>query len=355
MVARVKEDTPHRLLIDMAVALVQSSEDHPRQRRTRPRGRPHTDHDGHLAALIPIALLAGRRTKAGQYRSLDARRDWLTRRLVMPGFPVASTYAARYTTAWRRLSRAVVAQGVLALEEHVADARHVAADKTLFAARGRPWSKHDRQRGRRPPGRYPCDTQAAWGYSGRHGGVWGYSMETVVTATDDGSVLPLIVSVGTAGRSEHRSFADKIPRLPHATRAVLADSGYDNNRFAECIEPTSGRRFLRPPPPRAHRTEPGRSVHRDQRERRRQRRWARYRFYQSDAGQRLDARRAKSVEPWHAWFKRLFDVQHRVRHRGLDHNRTRPIACVFLYPLLLRDNHRNGQRNAKPQTILDNR
>lgn len=353
MVARVTEDTPRRLLIDMAVALVQSTERAVEPHRPRRPGRPPTYHDGHIAALILIALLAGRRTKAGQYRFLYARRHRLTRQLRMPGFPVASTYFARYTTAWRLLSWAVIAQGMLALNEHVADAKHVAVDKTLLTARGMPWSGHDRRRGRPPTGRYFCDTQAAWGYSGRHGWVRGYGMETVVTATDAGPVLPLIVSIDTANVSEHRSFADKIPWLPNTTRAVLADRGYDNNRFAERVEQVRGRRFLCPPQPRAHRAEPGRSVHRGRRERSRQRRWARYRFYRSERGQRLYARRGTSIEPWHAWFKRLFDVQHRVRHRGLDNNRTHRTACVFLYQLLLRYNHRNGHRNAKLQNILD--
>lgn len=353
MVARVTEDTPRRLLIDMAVTIVQSTAHAIGPYQPRRPGRPHTYHDGHIAALLLIALLAGRRSKAGQHRYLYARRDRLTRQLSIPTFPVASTYAARYTSAWRLLSWAVIAQGMVALDEHVADAQHVAVDKTLFTARGMPWSKQDRQRRRLPTGRYLCDTQAAWGYSGRHGWVWGYGMETVVTATDHGPVLPLIVSVDTANVSEHRSFADKIPWLPNAVQAVLADSGYDNNRFADRIEQTPGRRFLCPPQPRAHRPEPGRSVHRGRRERSRRRRWARYRFYRSKQGQRLYARRSLSVEPWHAWFKRLFDVQHRVRHRGLNNNRTHLTACVLLYQLLLRYNHRQGQRNAKIQTILD--
>jgi hypothetical protein len=142
--------------------------------------------------------------------------------------------------------------------------------------------------------------------------------------------------------------------LPRQTRHVLTDSGYDNNEFGERIEyndegHATGRRFLCPPNRRNLHGEHPKVISTLQ-QCHRQKRIA---FYQSPPGQKLYRRRSQSVEPFNEWFKSLFDLDHRVWHRGLANNQTQLLAAVFCYQLLVRYNHRRGRPNGQVQWILD--
>ena len=139
-------------------------------------------------------------------------------------------------------------QGLLAVQQGLVDATTVAVDKSPIPAHGPVWPRHQGRVCPRPAG---TDPQAGWGDSDHHGWVYGYSFETVVSASKDSLVLPLIASAGAANVSEHRSFGEKIGQLPTQTRYVLADAGYDNNAHGEAIEYDSdgsptGRRFVCP-------------------------------------------------------------------------------------------------------------
>ena len=59
------------------------------------------------------------------------------------------------------------------------------------------------------------------------------------------------------------------------------------------------------------------------------------------------------MEPFHEWFKSLFELDQRVWHRGLDNNRTQLLAALFAYQVLLRYNHRHGGHNGQVKWILD--
>jgi hypothetical protein len=67
----------------------------------------------------------------------------------------------------------------------------------------------------------------------------------------------------------------------------------------------------------------------------------------------LYARRKKTVEPFNQWFKSLFELDQRVRHRGLDNNRTQILAAIFAYQLLVRYNRRCGNDNGQIIWIMD--
>jgi len=205
------------------------------------------------------------------------------------------------------------------------------------------------------------DTDSTWGYSEYHGWVQGYSYEVLVTATADGTVWPLLASADTASVSEHTTFGEKIGQLHNSVVYVLADSGYDNNDYGERIEwneqgHRTGKRYLCPENPRGtkkggekRKGQPASAASRLQGKRRRQRR----EFLQSRRGQKLYARRGQTVEPFNDWLKSLFELEHRVWHRGLDNNRTQLLAAIFAYQLLLRYNHRRGNHNGQVRWILD--
>jgi len=314
-------------------------------------GRLPDYEDWQVALLILIAVLNRRKSKSAQYRFLHERRAALTPWLHPKDFPARSTYFLRYRQARRLFEQAIGLQGAKALAERVADATMVAVDKSLVAARGPVWHSH-----RRPsPG---VDREAAWGYSDHDGWVWGYSFETVVTATPHSLVFPLLASAAPANASECRTFLAKIPHLPAATRYALADRGYDSNACQDAVEvdpqgrPT-GRRFLCPLIRRAGNPPAGLYPQRGRRGRQCRRRRQRLAFLHSPRGRRLYARRSKTVEPFHEWFKNSFELTDRVWHRGCDNNQTQLLAAIFCYQLLLRYNHRCGRRNAQVQWVLD--
>lgn len=348
MFARALSGTCLERLVRMACPLLRAAQR--KCPRAGPGRRPDYD-DWQIAALILVAVLHRRKSKSAQYRCLHERRAVLQRWLHLQDFPARSTYFARYRQAHRLFQQAIGLQGTKALAENLADATVVAVDKTLIAARGPVWHA-----GRRPP--RGVDRQAAWGYSQHHQWIWGYALQTVVTAPARGLVLPLLASAGPANQGDSRVFLAQAPHLPAATRYVLADRAFDSNSCQESVEgapqgPPTGRRFLCPLIARAGKPPVGRSPHRGQRGRYCRQRQRRLDFLRSPRGQRLYQRRGQTVEPFHEWFKHSFELSDRIWHRSLQNNQTQLLAALFAYQLLLRYNHRCGHKNGQVQWILD--
>ena len=357
MRARAMEGTCLATLVRMAKPLCQAAE---RQcPRTGP-GRPPDFPDWLMAMLIMIAILKKKRSKSAQYRFLSEHRRELQEWLGWHGFPARSTYFDRYQRAHRLFEVAIRLQGQQALKEGIAEAETVAVDKSLWKARGPEWHPKDRRAGRIPAKLRGVDRGSSWGYSEHHGWVQGYSYEVVVTATRRSTVFPLLASGDTANASEHASFGPKIEQLPKHTKNVLADAGYDNNRYGDQIEYDSqgrrtGRHFVCPLQPRNTLRRDGIPQPHRGRARRQSyaRRCRRITFYQSTRGRRLYARRGHTVEPFNEWFKALFDLDEHAWHRGFDNNKTQVLAAIFNYQLLVRYNHRKGRHNGQIQWILD--
>jgi hypothetical protein len=319
-------------------------------------GRKPTIPDWVLGVMIVVTILLKKKTKAAQFRWWRDHRSAFTRWLPGQPFPSRSTYYARYRRSRRLFAAAVVAQGRRAVARGWADARCVAADKSLIAGQGRRWDARDRRRGR-VPRRVDADT--TWGYSQHDGWVQGYSFEVVVTAPARGVVWPLAASVDTASRAEQKTLPDKLADLPATTRYVLADAGYDGNAVGEAVEwngtRRTGRRFLCPEIPRPNVGKTRQPDNRETRDRQHHRRLrgARRRFLHSPRGRALYARRKTSVEPFHAQLKHLFELEHRVWHWGLDNNRTMIAAAICAYQILLTFTHRNRRPKAHLQCLLD--
>jgi len=338
-------------LVALAIPLCRDAQS--KQCVRRGPGRSPEYQEWQIAVLIVIAVAHGRKSKSSQWRFLKEREPELLEALRMERFPCRDTYSRRYRDAHRLLDIAVERQGKLALREHVCDARCAAADKSLVAARGpRPRYRHRMRKG--------TDPQAAWGYSEHDQYVWGYSYEVVVTAPapKKGLVFPLLASVDPASKNEHKSFPAKIPRLAKSVRDVLLDGGYDGNEPAEALEyhadgRATGRHYVCPLQARGGKPPVGRCVQRGRRERERLHRQKRAAFLAGEKGRRPYRRRRQSVEPFNGHFKKLFELEDRVWHRGIDNNRTMILAAVFDYQLLVRYAFKQGQRNGQIQWILD--
>jgi len=323
--------------------------------RTGPGDKPVIP-DWLMAGLIMIVLLKRKKTKSAQYRFLAEHQPEVAQWLSDDRFPSRATYFRRYRRAHRLYRAAIRVQGEKAIAEGVANAQDVAVDKSLVEALGPPWHQQDRKADHVPSG---ADCQAAWGYSEHTGWVYGYSYEVVVTATPNTIVFPLLASVDVASSSETRSFDEKIDFLPVPTVTVSADSGYDANHLGERVEydaqgRRTGRHYLCPENPRNNKRAKTKPCAADaSRARSRDRRRQRRKFLESRRGRRIYARRKKTVEPFNQWFKSLFELDARVWHRGLENNETQILAGIFAYQLLVRYNHRRGNRNGQLRWILD--
>jgi len=350
---RAKAGTILAELVKLGVPLLKQAE---RNCPRTGRGAKPVIPDWLIASLIMIALLKQRKSKSAQYRHLCKHRAEIADMLGDDRFPSRASYFRRYRRGHHLYKEAIRLQGQQALAEGVANAENVVVDKSLIEALGPAWHKQDREAGKVPAG---VDRDCTWGRSEHDGWVQGYSYEVVVTATPGGVVFPLLASVDVASASETRTFADKIDLLPDETQTVSLDSGYDTNHLAERVEydgrgRRSGRRYLCPENPRNNqrpKTKPGGAD--ASRARSRERRRQRCQFFKSPRGRRIYARRKKTVEPFHQWFKSLFELDHKVRHRGLANNQTQILGAIFVYQLLLRYNHRQGRRNSQLCWILD--
>jgi hypothetical protein len=324
--------------------------------RTGPGRKPDIP-DWVMAVLIMTAVLKRKKTKSSQYRFLEAHKrefaDWLG----TDKFPARSTYFDRYRRAHRLFEVAVRLQGEKAVAEGVADPQDVAVDKSMVAARGPLWHKSDRERKRIPKKLRGVDRDSQWGYSQYDGWVQGYSFEVVVSSTKNTTVFPLLGSVAAANAKETQTFDEKIDQLHESTKTVSADSGYDSNRLGERVEWTKAgkrttRRFLCPENRRNSKDQPANNATKPRNESHRRRR-LRKRHLQSRQGKATYRRRGQTVEPFNEWFKSLFELTDRVWHRGLENNQTQMMAALFGYQLLVRYNHRLGNKNGQVTWILD--
>ena len=348
----VSGDRLFRELVVLAMRACQKAE------RLVPRtgpGRKPIIPDWVLATLITVAVAARRKKKSAQYRYCQAHAEEFAALGVSP-LPSRSTYFDRYQRAWKVVQAAILCEGQLAVDQGWAVADCVATDKSLIASQGPP--AHRRQG--RPCRVAGADLQAGWGRSEYDGWVYGYGYEVVVSAGKQGVVWPLLGSVEPANRHESKMFREKLPDLPRQTKSVLADRAYDVDDLTEAIEwaPTgkrTGRRFVCPLIRRANTGKAPKKPWKRSRQRklRQTHRQERSRYFNSPIGRRLYSRRMKTAEPFNAWLKERFELQHRVWHRGLHNNRTQILAAVFSYQLMLHINRLHRRHNGAIAWILD--
>jgi hypothetical protein len=342
-----------RELVALAAPLCQEAErKYPRQGP----GRKPEILDWMMTVLIVIAVAKQKKTKSSQYRFLVSIQHVLEQ-LGLNRFPSRSTYFERYHRAWMLFEKVIGMHSQLAVARGWVDARTVAADKSLVAARGPRWHQRQQAQGRRPCG---VDVEATWGRSDYDGWVWGYCFEVVVSCGKNQAIWPLLASVDTGSCHESKSLRTKVPQLPRCTEYVTCDRAYDSDSLSASIEWTpeskrTGRHFVCPPIRRHNARKTARQdwPRTRQRRLRQQRRQQRLAFFHSPRGRRVYARRGCTVEPFNSWFKELFGLQDRVWHRGLANNRTTLFAAIFAYQLLLRINRRRGQKNGQVKWFID--
>jgi hypothetical protein len=341
--------------LDQCVAIVSSACKQAEQEcpRTGPGRKPDVP-DWIVAMMVVVGVMHLKKTRAAQHAFWLAREqqfaNWFPGQRILS----RSQFHERARRLESLLSVAIKRSGAHAVKLGWADAKSVAVDKSLVAARGR---KRSVRKKKLPRG---VDPDATWGYSKHDGWVFGYAYEVVVSAGKRGTLWPLLASVDTASRSEQKTCLEKFADLPKQVRYVLADAGYDSNAVGETVERTAegrptGRRFLCPEIVRPQVGQPRQPHSRESRQRQHHRRLrdARRKFTQSSRGQRLYRRRSVSVEPFHSRFKHTFDLHDRVWHWRLANNQVTILAAIVAYQALLTYNHQKRRRHARIQHLLN--
>lgn len=340
-----------RLLRHAMVVCIQAEAKFP---RTGPGRKPEIA-DWVIATMITLSIARQKKSKSSQYRYLHSNRQLILRQLGVDRFPCRSTFFARYRRASRIFQYAILCQGRMAIRYGWCDARVVSVDKSVIASRGPQWHQRYVEKEGFPRG---ADREARWTKTSHDGWVLGYAYEIVVTSPRKGVVWPILASATTANVQEQKTFAEKLPDIPPQTRYVLADKGYDSDDFGDFLEwngnqRRTGRRFLCPLIDRTIRRPKQQWKRSKQRIQRKRHREKRRKFLESVRGQRLYARRSKTVEPINEWLKSLFDLHDKVWHYGLENNRTQILAAIFVYQILLRINHELNRNNGKVKWIID--
>ena len=215
-------------VIEVALSLCQQAQ---KELACNRRGRPTVIPDWFIAVMIAVAVAKGKISKASQLRFWDKHR-WLLED-VLEGweFPSKSTYYQRYRRCWKLFERAIEIHTRKAIGYRWIDPEVASVDKSVIPARGkRPRKSRSRKRQCR------VDGEATWTWSEYHGWVYGYSFEVVLTSKKSTVNWPMMASADTASRSETRTLAEKIPRLPSAVKYLLADRGYDADDHCEELE-----------------------------------------------------------------------------------------------------------------------
>lgn len=326
------------------------------------RGPKPKYQDEQIAIMILCGVLKKKKSKSAQFRFVQQNSDLFKRLLQLDTLPARSRFFARHRQVWPLVQKAIELQGRRMLCEHIADARVVAADKSLVAARGPQWNQKDRKRNCIPKGLRGIDREADWGCSAYNGWVYGFSYEVVVSATEGSVVIPLLASVDVASAKEQTTFAVKIDHLPASVQSLLIDPGYDSNDQADQFERSprrrssrrrsrrsSGRRWVCPP----QKGFVSQIPERGRREGQRRRRLRRYSFLRSRRGRKLYGQRKQTVEPFNGTFKAMFELDDHAWHRGLDNNRSQQLTAIFGYQLLIRYHWRLGGRDAQVKYLLD--
>ncbi len=340
-------------LIRFAIGLLKDAEQN--CPRTGPGAKPVIS-DWFMGLLIYTAVLKSKKSKSSMWRfvSTTENKKKFFQLTGEKSFPSRSTFFRRYKRAHALFQVAIVLQGKRAIDEGIVEPKHLAIDKSVLKARGKPYHKSDRMAGKRPKN---VDFDAGWGYSKLHGWTYGYSFEVVVSSTPGSVVFPLVATANTGNAAETTTAHTTIPLLPTGARTLSADAGYDSNKLAEQIEfgadgkPT-GRKFLCPENPRNKRTVKKGSHQTDQQIRSRKLRMQRSLRFKKPESKRIYKRRTKTVEPFNSWFKSLFALD-RAWHRGLANNQTQILAAIFCYQALVRYNFRLNKTNARIKPILD--
>lgn len=225
-------------------------------------------------------------------------------------FPTRRTWERRLATLPTALPARISCLGqylVALIQPWGHEGRAVALDSTPLRARGGVWHKKHREAGIVP--HTTIDTEAHWSKSGYHG--WWYGWKLHLAASASALWIPLAAELTPANQADNAIAPRLLAALPTEVRYVLGDTHYNDPDLRILCE--GQKRWLIT-------TRPGS-------------------YPRKDAGapvrQLFHALRSRTIEPFNALFKNIFDWGGQVPVRGLRRTQLVVLGAVFLYQVVL--------------------
>lgn len=182
-----------------------------------------------------------------------------------------------------------------------------AIDSTALRAKGGVWHKKDREQGIVPHS--TIDTDAHWSKSGYHGWWYGWKLHLVCTAAS--LWIPLAAALTAANVADQDEAPALLRELDPTIRYVLGDTHYNVPEVRRPCE-AAGRYLIATQPGAYPRTDPGAPV--------------RQLFHQL---------RSKSIEPFNALLKTVFEFGGNVPIRGILRTQLFVLGAILLYQIVL--------------------
>lgn len=280
----------------------------------RKRGHPKEYSDRLILKALMVMIIRRLYSAYGLLEFLEQETDLtqaLRKQLSENGrFPTRRTWERRLAALPASLPGLIGCFGchlVEVLQPWGQDGKAASIDSTMMRAKGGVWHKKDREQGIVPHS--TIDTEAHWSKSGYHGWWYGWKLHLVCSAAS--LWIPLAASLTAANTADPDEAPALIRQLHPSIRYILGDTHYNVPEVRRPCEQKG--RFLIATQRRSKRKiDPGAPVR-----------------------QLFHRLRSKSIEPFNALFKNLFDWNGNLPIKGLLRTQLFVLGAVFLYQLIL--------------------
>ena len=141
--------------------------------------------------------------------------------------PDRRTFDRRLSTISADIKEKIAAMANLFVKEKLVDPYIVAIDSTLLRAKGHLWHRSSMNKGVVP--RSGIDTDAKWGFSHTRGWIFGYKLHLI--SSTGSLIVPLSADFTRANIYDNQMYPAVTSSLPHGTRYMAADLGYDDHKL----------------------------------------------------------------------------------------------------------------------------
>jgi hypothetical protein len=301
--------------------------------RTQKRGRPCIYKPKTIAVMFAVMILK----RIVHFKSMH--KFLITNPLIAKvlGFkksiPDRSTLSRRFKNIYDFIKAQIISLGKILINTRITKPKIISIDSTMHQACGNIWHKKHKNNNYIPDKLRNIDREAEWGYSQYKGWVYGYKTHLVATSTFKGLPIPIDCEITKANPQDNTIALPLLKRLSFKiTRYILADKGYDDVKLREFCE-SQKVKFIVPMKQYAQ-TKTDRISY--------------IRFYNSKLGQKIYARRAKTIEPLFGYIKELFSTT-KLLMKGFKNVQAYLSITVWLYQILIYINyiHKKTLRNLK--------
>ena len=203
----------------------------PKSHKKRRRGRPYVYPPTVILRcfVVKIWLRLDSNRALHDYLAMDyyPYNRKILRACGLTRLPDRRTFDRRLSTISADIKEKIAAMANLFVKEKLVDPYIVAIDSTLLRAKGHLWHRSSMNKGVVP--RSGIDTDAKWGFSHTRGWIFGYKLHLI--SSTGSLIVPLSADFTRANIYDNQMYPAVTSSLPHGTRYMAADLGYDDHKL----------------------------------------------------------------------------------------------------------------------------